>query len=244
MIRAARCLALTWSLLPAAALAAAPADPWLRIQSTNFELFTTAGERAGRDLVRHFEQVRGFFLGVFGVKAASGKPVRIVAFHSEKEFRPYRPNEVAAAFYHAGAGHDYIVISGTAMEHYQVATHEYTHLLLGQTDGTVPLWLNEGLAELYSTIEQAGDRIVVGKAPPGRAQALLNDRWIDLGELLSTTHDYPDRRVELHFLGCVLLSNPLPQLGQDMRWVARRDLTSLEFPAADTELIRMLAGQD
>lgn len=38
-------------------LCAAPHDPWLRIASANFELFTTAGERSGRDL-RHFEQVR------------------------------------------------------------------------------------------------------------------------------------------------------------------------------------------
>ena len=191
MTGAARRLALTWSVLPALAFAAAPADPWLRIQSANFELFTTAGESAGRDLVRHFEQVRGFFLQVFGVKGSHGKPVRIVAFHSQKEFQPYRPNEVAAAFYHAGADHDYIVISGTAIEHYQVATHEYTHLLLGQTDSTVPLWLNEGLAELYSTIEQTGDRIQVGKAPPGRGQALLSERWIDLDALLSTTHESP-----------------------------------------------------
>src|SRR5271165_1130158 len=93
MIRAARRLALTWSVLPFLAFAAAPADPWLRIQSANFELFTTAGERAGRDLVRHFEQVRGFFLGVFGVKSGDRRPVRIVAFHSEKEFAPYRPSE-------------------------------------------------------------------------------------------------------------------------------------------------------
>ncbi len=65
---------------------------------------------------------------------------------------------------------------------------------------------------------------------------------VDVGdELLSITHDYPDRRVELHFLRCALLSEPSPRLGQDMRWVARRDLTSLEFPPADTELIRMLA---
>jgi 8-oxo-dGTP diphosphatase len=71
------------------------------------------------------------------------------------------------------------------------------------------------------------------------------DVEVEVGdELLSTTHDYPDRRVELHFLRCALLGEPSPRLGQDMRWVARRDLTSLEFPPADTELIRMLAGRD
>jgi tetratricopeptide (TPR) repeat protein len=190
MIRTARRLALTWSLLSAVA-SAAPADPWLRIQSANFELFTTAGERAGRDLVRHFEQVREFFLQVFGVKSTNGKPVRIVAFHSEKEFQPYRPNEAATAFYHDGSEHDYIVMSSTDADHYQVATHEYTHLLIGQSAGTIPVWLNEGLAELYSTLEQAGDKIVVGKAPPGRGPALLENRWIPLDVLLSTGRDSP-----------------------------------------------------
>jgi tetratricopeptide (TPR) repeat protein len=191
MNRAARRLAIAWALLPAVALAAAHGDPWLRIQSAHFELFTDAGERAGRDLVRHFEQVRGFFLLVFGLQSSNGKPVRTVAFRNEKEFQPYRPSEAASAFYHAGSEHDYIVMSSTDAEHYQVATHEYTHLLLGQAGGTVPLWLNEGLAELYSTAEQVGDKIVIGQAPPGRGEALLENRWIPLAALLSTGPDSP-----------------------------------------------------
>jgi Flp pilus assembly protein TadD len=170
---------------------AAPADPWLRIQSANFELFTTSGERAGRELVQHFEQVRGFFLQVFGLKSTNGKPVRIIAFHSEKEFQPYRPNQVATAFYHPGGEHDYILMSSADPENYPVATHEYTHLLIGQMDGFVPLWLNEGLAELYSTVQQMGPQVVIGLAPAGRPQSLREDRWIDLDALLATKGDSP-----------------------------------------------------
>jgi mutator protein MutT len=59
-------------------------------------------------------------------------------------------------------------------------------------------------------------------------------------ELHTTTHDYPDRRVELHFLSCRLLTEPSAALGQEMRWVARADLAKLEFPPADGELIQML----
>jgi tetratricopeptide (TPR) repeat protein len=190
MIRTARRLALTWSLLAAAAFGAS-ADPWLRIRTADFELFTTSGERAGRDLVRHFEQVRGFFLQVFGLQSTDGKPVRIVAFHSEKEFQPYRPSEAATAFYRAGSEHDYIVMSSTDAEHYQVATHEYAHLLMGQLSGTVPLWLNEGLAELYSTMQQAGDKVEVGLPPPGRGRMLLENPWIPLDTLVSTGYDSP-----------------------------------------------------
>ena len=52
-------LALVLLALPAAA---AVKDPWLRLTSAHFEIFTDAGERAGRDVAKHFEQVHGFFL--------------------------------------------------------------------------------------------------------------------------------------------------------------------------------------
>jgi 8-oxo-dGTP diphosphatase len=59
-------------------------------------------------------------------------------------------------------------------------------------------------------------------------------------ELFTTTHTYPDRSVELHFFRCELLGEPRPVLGQEMQWVRRDDLATLEFPPADAELIRML----
>ena len=61
-------------------------------------------------------------------------------------------------------------------------------------------------------------------------------------ELLATTHTYPDRRVELHFFRCRTDRTPVPQLGQEMRWVSRSELETLPFPPADAELIHMLCG--
>jgi 8-oxo-dGTP diphosphatase len=63
----------------------------------------------------------------------------------------------------------------------------------------------------------------------------------DVGEeLLRVVHDYPERRVELHFFACTLLGEPVPQLGQAMRWVPRARLRELTFPPADAELIDLL----
>jgi mutator protein MutT len=59
-------------------------------------------------------------------------------------------------------------------------------------------------------------------------------------ELLTTTHRYPDRSVELRFLRCELRGEPAPQQGQEMRWIRRRDLLALAFPPADAELIELL----
>ena len=59
-------------------------------------------------------------------------------------------------------------------------------------------------------------------------------------EVLATEHAYPERVVELHFIECELLGEPRPMLGQDMRWVPRKDLRTFSFPPADDELIELL----
>src|SRR3954467_10462132 len=38
-------------------------------------------------------------------------------------------------------------------------------------------------------------------------------------EIFTVTHHYPARSVELHFLACTLLGDPVPLLGLEMRWV-------------------------
>ena len=70
------------------------------------------------------------------------------------------------------------------------------------------------------------------------------DADIEVGpEILATAHDYPDRSVELRFFRCALKSDPKPALGQEMRWVALRDLPSVQLPPADDELVRLLSGR-
>jgi mutator protein MutT len=66
------------------------------------------------------------------------------------------------------------------------------------------------------------------------ADVLVNDL------VLETAHAYPDRTVTLFFYRCDLLGTPKPMLGQEMEWIARSELSSLLFPPADDQLIRML----
>jgi 8-oxo-dGTP diphosphatase len=90
-----------------------------------------------------------------------------------------------------------------------------------------------------------------GKCEPGEAhEACLArelreelDVQVKVGaEIFATSHAYPDRGVELHFLRCEVFGDPIPQVGQQMRWATREELTRLEFPPADAELIRRLTG--
>jgi 8-oxo-dGTP diphosphatase len=56
----------------------------------------------------------------------------------------------------------------------------------------------------------------------------------------STSHDYPARRVELHFFDCAIAGEPRPLLGQELRWVSRGELAALPLPEADAGLVALL----
>ena len=88
-----------------------------------------------------------------------------------------------------------------------------------------------------------------GKCEPGESHEAALAREIreelnaaiDVGpELLQTVHHYPERSVVLHFHACTLRGDPVPQQGQQMRWVSRADLAALPFPEADRALIDLL----
>jgi tetratricopeptide (TPR) repeat protein len=163
---------------------------WIKVTSSNFELYTTAGEKKAREAVLHFEQVRGFFLKATGSKPSAKGRVRIVAFQSEKEFVPYRINEGSSA--HAGGDreHDEIVMQSIGPEHYPVAVHEYVHILLKPVEN-LPLWLNEGAAEVYSTLQPMIKKVRFGDVLPGRILELRSEKLIPLETLWAVDSHSP-----------------------------------------------------
>jgi 8-oxo-dGTP diphosphatase len=96
----------------------------------------------------------------------------------------------------------------------------------------------EGVWEFPGGKCDAGETLHAGLARELREELDVQSRIGE--EIFSTTHEYPDRSIELHFFRCELLGDPRPQLGQDMRWAARRELGELDFPPADAALIEML----
>lgn len=58
--------------------------------------------------------------------------------------------------------------------------------------------------------------------------------------LLVTSHSYPAKTVQLHFIACDLDGEPVPQQGQQMQWIERARIDSLDFPEADAALVAQL----
>jgi tetratricopeptide (TPR) repeat protein len=167
------------------------AEQWLRIESSHFELYTTAGEKKGREAVLYFEQVRSLFEKIAKPGEAARTPVRIIAFQSEKQYKPYRLTQAADAFYTTGPGRDYIVMKSIASEDYPVALHEYFHLIVQHSALRLPVWLNEGMAEIYSTAKPVGKKVQIGDILPGRLHEMQTNPWLDLDTLLSVKQGSP-----------------------------------------------------
>jgi 8-oxo-dGTP diphosphatase len=92
--------------------------------------------------------------------------------------------------------------------------------------------------------EFPGGKCEAGESPDAcLRREILEELAVDVvigDRLLVTRHAYPERTVELHFYAARLRGDPVPQLGQEMRWVPREELVRLELPEADADLIKLL----
>lgn len=167
------------------------AEHWTRITTAHFEMFTTNKEKPAVRALQTFEQVRYFFAQFSHSNHDADGLVRVIAFSSDKEYKPYRLNEGAFAYYTQSRQRDYIVMQDIEAEHSQAALHEYTHLVVRHLKLELPVWLNEGLADFYSSLEPEGDRAVVGRPLPGRVVTLFSQHWIDWPVLLNVDQNSP-----------------------------------------------------
>jgi tetratricopeptide (TPR) repeat protein len=177
--------------MAALALCANGAPRWVRLASPHFEIYSSAGAGTARDTLRQFEQVRSFFIHMAGHAPANPTPVRIVAFGSAKEYDAVRFNEFASAFYQPTADQDFIVMGPDTAGTAATAIHEYVHVVVQHSNLHFPPWLNEGIAELYSTIRQTGDKVLVGTLIPARQIALARTPWVRLADILAADQKSP-----------------------------------------------------
>jgi tetratricopeptide (TPR) repeat protein len=177
-----------------AVLAVAPlcgANHWVRIASPDVEVLSSAGQNAGRRALARLEQARQVFAQT--APAFNGElPVRVFVFSSEREFNRFRPAPAVAAFYQSGPDRDYIVMLDAGRDAYRVVFHEYAHLVLNHSAPKLPTWLEEGLAELYSTITERDGMLIIGEPILSHLALLQRSRWLDADQLATVGKDSPE----------------------------------------------------
>jgi hypothetical protein len=175
------------------------ADEWTYGASEHFEVFTTGNAGRAREVLRHFEDVHGFLTSFLLKRPLTTRtPTRLIIFSNDRQFAPYRSNESAAAFYLPGFDRDHIVMARFDPTATQIVTHEYVHLILRHNGGRYPTWLNEGLAEFFSTMVPESGRMTIGEVPLARFQMLLSGILIPVARLLAVTADSPEYNTRTH----------------------------------------------
>lgn len=190
MIRS--CAAIVCALLAAVPAIAQDKDKWIRVTSPHFEMFATCDQKKAREAILHFERVRDFFMAASPVKPPAEFPIRIVIFRDPDLFYMYAPNRNVAAFYAPGPLRDSIVMGEPSADSYPVTIHEYVHLVIRHSGLHLPLWLNEGWAEVYSTLRPVKDGVAVGDLIDAHVQDLEKGRWLSLAELEAVNQKSPD----------------------------------------------------
>lgn len=171
-----------------APLAGGASPSWYRFQAGAWELHTDAGERRGEELLRRIVESDAALGAVVPELAAGGaapgRLVRVMLFRSGRDFAPFRRGESHRGLYLAGIERDWILLPDSGGETERAARHELVHLRLRRAGARPPAWLEEGLADYYSTLEPGGGRIRLGCAPAAHVSLLRNEAWMDAARLI------------------------------------------------------------
>jgi len=160
-------------------------NDWRLTKSEHFEIYSQSADDTARSALLWFEQLRAFFLQQTGLKLDHSPAVRVIGFRSPKEYEPYRLHAIADAYYVASGSRDYIVMAGLGAGEFPVAAHEYAHLILRACGLNDPPWLNEGMAEFYSTVRIGAHGSNLGAAPLANIQTLRRSSWMPLSAFLA-----------------------------------------------------------
>lgn len=149
---------------------------WKRVQSKNFTVVGNAGERSLRSTARELEAFRHAMVSLFpALNTPAPVPTVFVLFSNVNAFRPFLPRNErgkketnVAGYFTGGPDTRYMVAyqmtdGGDTLS---VVFHEYAHALIRQSGRRVPTWVNEGLAEFYSTFHATANGGVVGAFEP------------------------------------------------------------------------------
>jgi tetratricopeptide (TPR) repeat protein len=185
------CLAVVSVVTPAHAR-----DKWINLTTRNFNIISNADEGETRKVALKLEQFHFVFSKLFNLPAVRPIPTTVMVFKSDGSFKPYKPlyngkPSNIAGYFQPGQDENVIAldISANDQRPLSVIYHEYAHLLTSITPREWPLWLKEGLAELYSSFDVKDNKVTLGAAIDHHVLLLRENKFIPLQTLFSVHHE-------------------------------------------------------
>lgn len=178
------------SLLPAISNGAE--REWQKLTAPRFTIVSHLSEKETRAWAEEFDQFLSELIGFLHIESIELQPVTVVLFRTQREFAPYRmmqpngqPAKVAGVF---ASRKSWGVIGlsrgGDAEWIRRVILHEGFHWIASHDRSYYPLWVAEGLAEVFSTFHVARGNVQWGEPIESHLQAMRRMNPLPLGRLL------------------------------------------------------------
>lgn len=170
---------------------------WQQVRAPGLVVVSDAGPKDTQGLATHVMALRSVFSSIWPTAEPEARPVIVVALRATSDLRRLLPDIWAtprhsrpAGVFVRGLDRDYLALGleGGQARWFDILDHEYGHLLVDRHLERLPVWLDEGLAELVARGASTTE------AEAGRAAylRLLDERpLIPLPQLLSADRSSP-----------------------------------------------------
>ncbi|AWI08067.1 hypothetical protein CKA38_01215 [Ereboglobus luteus] len=173
------------------------AEQWLRLSSKHFDMLSCTGESDSRRVLAEMERFRMAFFTWFDERKMYYPRPLIFVFNSDAQFKPY--NKMAdgttahrgGVFMRSQLGPRIALPRGSSGRGMATVFHECAHSLVAASGLRLPLWLNEGVAEVFETFSTRGGEPVLGMRSNKHMRLLLGKKLIPMDEFFNATMQSP-----------------------------------------------------
>jgi tetratricopeptide (TPR) repeat protein len=150
---------------------------FVRLRTETLEVISDEGEPAARRALARMQQMER----LLGRRQSQ---IRAYLFRDDRWFRDLRPVPTARGFFQSGPERDFVaVVDGP--DHLRALSHEFVHASLEHSTARRPLWLEEGVAEFYSTVSPEKDRWFIGRPIDDHVRVLRRADWLPARQLFN-----------------------------------------------------------
>ncbi len=162
-------------------------DRWSHISDSNFDVYSTDDRKRAEVLLGSLERTRSLLQEVGLRNQSTEFQMRVIVFRSADEYSRYALSQNADAYFLCRLSGDSLVLQESQAQNRSILIHEYSHYLMHQDGVKLPVWFFEGMAEIYSIVDEHSSEVLIGNPAQGRAGFLARSDLIPLPELLSMT---------------------------------------------------------
>jgi tetratricopeptide (TPR) repeat protein len=171
---------------------------WFEARTAHFQTYSCAPTQEVARLAARLEQFREAYSSLAGADAVASPPIVVMAYPDHASMRSFVPLYQGKpanleAFFLRGSDENLIVVPTSGAASLEAVYHEFTHLLMRHNDPFWPMWLKEGMAEVYGTFQVTGPHTArIGLPLAYHLRLLAREQLVPINNVLSVTRNSPE----------------------------------------------------